>query len=453
MITTITTLPPVPSRNDPGTFSDKADALLGAMPTLVTELNTFVSEVNTLSFKTACKVATTTNLANLVRPVTIDGQTINVGDRVLVKNQSNTAQNGIYIAAGDNIVWTRAPDMDTVEEVAGSFVPVTYGVTNGGKIFYTTFNATGSTLNTTAIPWNSLTEASITGIGTVAVANGGTGLASYTAGDLIYANGTTSLVKLAAAASGNVLKSGTAPSWGKVALASDVSGTLPVANGGTGLTSSIGSSGVTYLTANGTGGWTETNLPTASTSSSGMVRLATTAEVQVGTISDRPITPATLRGGALVVETAKPTTSGLLVDFTGIPSWVKRITVFFNNVSTSGSSNLLIQLGAGSITNTGYNSIGATISNAGAGAAASTTGFAFSNGNIVAGSGCYGSATFSVQASNIWAGQGMLADTGRGFIQCTSGSVTLPGTLDRIRLTTVNGTDTFDSGSINIVYE
>lgn len=239
MITTISTLPDIPSRNDPGTFSDRADSFLGAMPTLVSELNNFVSEVNTLSFKTACKVATIGPIT-LSGTQTIDFQSVVAGDRVLVKDQSTSAQNGIYIAS--STTWTRAADMDTVSEVAGSFIPITYGNTNGGKIFYTTFNATGATLGTTSIPWISLTEASITGVGTLAVQSGGTGLASYTSGDLIYATGTTSLAKLAAAASGNVLKSGTAPSWGKVALASDVSGTLPVANGGTGSTT---------LTANG----------------------------------------------------------------------------------------------------------------------------------------------------------------------------------------------------------
>jgi hypothetical protein len=272
--------------------------------------------------------------------------------------------------------------------------------------------------------------------------SGGTGQIVYAVGDLLYASTTTALSKLAAVATGNVLRAkgvGVAPAWEPVALATDVSGTLPIANGGTGQTTAATAFDALKQAA------TDTYV--------GAVELATTAEVQAGTDTARAMTPSSFRGGALVVGTAQNTTSGVLVDFTGIPSWVKRVTVFFNNVSTSGSSNLLIQLGAGSITTTGYNSIGATISNAGAGATTSTTGFAFSNGNIVAGSGCYGSATFCVQASNIWAGQGMLADTGRGFIQCTSGTVALSGTLDRLRITTTNGTDTFDSGSVNIVYE
>ena len=74
--------------------------------------------------------------------------------------------------------------------------------------------------------------------GAVPPANGGTGLASYTVGDIIYASGTTALAKLADVATGNVLISGgvgVAPSYGKVGLTTHVSGTLPVANGGTGL--------------------------------------------------------------------------------------------------------------------------------------------------------------------------------------------------------------------------
>ena len=76
--------------------------------------------------------------------------------------------------------------------------------------------------------------------GTFTVEQGATGLDEYAAGDLIYASAATVLARLAAAASGSVLKSGATPSWGKVALSTDVSGTLPVANGGTGTTTSTG---------------------------------------------------------------------------------------------------------------------------------------------------------------------------------------------------------------------
>ena len=109
---------------------------------------------------------------------------------------------------------------------------------NAGK-FITTDGSNAS--------WAAITMAMITG--TLGAAQGGTGLASYAAGDLVYASAATTLAKLAAAASGNVLKSGATPSWGKVALTTDVSGTLPVANGGTGTTTSTG----TGATVRGTG--------------------------------------------------------------------------------------------------------------------------------------------------------------------------------------------------------
>jgi len=93
-----------------------------------------------------------------------------------------------------------------------------------------------------------VTVANLTpGLSTITAAKGGTGQTSYAVGDLIYADTTTTLAKLADVATGNALISGgvsTAPSWGKIGLATHVSGTLPVANGGTGVTSSTGTTNV-----------------------------------------------------------------------------------------------------------------------------------------------------------------------------------------------------------------
>ena len=76
------------------------------------------------------------------------------------------------------------------------------------------------------------TAAAVTGI--LPVANGSTGFGSYAVGDILYADGTGSLAKLTAGAAGNVLRSGAAPSWGKVSLTADISGVLPGTSGGTG---------------------------------------------------------------------------------------------------------------------------------------------------------------------------------------------------------------------------
>lgn len=110
----------------------------------------------------------------------------------------------------------------------------------------------------------------------LSVTNGGTGLSSLTSGDMLYASSTNTLAKLAGTASGNVLLSGTAPSWGKVPLATHVSGTLPVANGGTGTATSTGTGSVVLSASPAL-----TGTPTAPTAASGTnsTQIATTAFV------------------------------------------------------------------------------------------------------------------------------------------------------------------------------
>jgi hypothetical protein len=103
------------------------------------------------------------------------------------------------------------------------------------------------------------------GLGTITAAKGGTGQTSYAVGDLLYADTTSTLAKLADVATGNALISGgvsTAPSWGKIALTTHVSGVLPIANGGTNAsTASITSfNNITGYTASGATGTTSTNL-------------------------------------------------------------------------------------------------------------------------------------------------------------------------------------------------
>ena len=153
----------------------------------------------------------------------------------------------------------------------------------------------------------------------------------------------------------------------------------------------------------------------------------------------------------IVSATAQASTSGTVIDFTGIPSWVKRITVMFSGVSTSGTSPILIQLGdSGGVENTGYVSLAAQITTSTVANTTSTAGLIQVFGAIAANT-LNGSTIISLLNSNNWVSQGCAAYTDR---QATSGgSKTLSATLDRIRITTVNGTDTFDAGTINILYE
>jgi hypothetical protein len=161
------------------------------------------------------------------------------------------------------------------------------------------------------------------------------------------------------------------------------------------------------------------------------------------------VTPAKL-SQPLTLETAKAATSGTSIDFTGIPSWVKRITVMWNGVSGSGTSAFLIQLGdAGGIENTGYSSY-VTFAASTVSTSDYTAGFAIGGG--IAARSYRGLLQICLLGSNAWvaSGTGNDATANNTFL---SGSKTLSDTLDRIRLTTVNGTDTFDAGSVNIMYE
>lgn len=112
-----------------------------------------------------------------------------------------------------------------------NIIASTYGGTGNG---FTKFSGPATSEKTFTLPNASATI--LTDNATVTAAQGGTGIASYTTGDLLYASAATTLGKLSAVATGNALISGgvsTAPSWGKIGLTSHVSGVLPIANGGT----------------------------------------------------------------------------------------------------------------------------------------------------------------------------------------------------------------------------
>lgn len=160
---------------------------------------------------------------------------------------------------------------------------------------------------------------------------------------------------------------------------------------------------------------------------------------------------------AIQSGTAVASTSGTSIDFTSIPSWVKRITVMFNGVSTSGTSLVQAQIGAGSVTTSGYTYYGgyAGATNA-AGSNTYSSGFvfdaAFSGGAALLRNGVI---VLTLLSGNTWVcatNGGVYTGTGY-YLASGGGNVTLSGTLDRVRITTVNGTDTFDAGSINILYE
>jgi hypothetical protein len=154
-------------------------------------------------------------------------------------------------------------------------------------------------------------------------------------------------------------------------------------------------------------------------------------------------------GGVITSGTAVASTSGTSIDFTAIPSWVKRITVMFNGVSLNGSANFLIQLGdSGGFETTGYTSI-STQAASSVSTSTSTTGFLVLSGT--AAKNYDGQIIISNLSGNNWVQSNNFNDQtsnnsfGSGFKATST-------TLDRVRITTT-GSDTFDAGSINILYE
>jgi hypothetical protein len=153
-------------------------------------------------------------------------------------------------------------------------------------------------------------------------------------------------------------------------------------------------------------------------------------------------------------QTAQATTSGTSFDFTSIPSTAKRITIMFAGVSTNGTSIMQVQVGAGSIATSGYTAACSYTYAGNSIMATSTSAFVLSGSGIGAASALSGSIVFTQLSSLVWVAQGVMINVvSDPSSNASAGTVTLSGALDRVRITTVNGTDTFDAGSINILYE
>jgi hypothetical protein len=160
--------------------------------------------------------------------------------------------------------------------------------------------------------------------------------------------------------------------------------------------------------------------------------------------------------GALVSGTAVFPTGTATVDFTGIPSWVKRVTVSFFNLAINTATDLKIQIGSSSgIQTTGYLS-GSEQGNGGLTPRATTTSFyasAFGNAN-----GSFsGHIVLTNTSGNNWVASGIVIDTANGSsgslsYTFSSGAVSISaGALDRVRI--FAGAGSFNAGSLNILYE
>jgi hypothetical protein len=177
----------------------------------------------------------------------------------------------------------------------------------------------------------------------------------------------------------------------------------------------------------------------------------------VGTTDTQTLTNKTLgsglvAGASLITSgTAAAASSGTAVLFTSIPSWVKRVTVLFSEVSLSGTDNILVQLGdAGGLETTGYISSSVNTTGGAGNTVSSTTGFIVAS--TLAAYINSGALVLTSMGSNLWiaSGAGKLS-TGVGWF--SGGSKTLSDTLTQLNIT-VTGANTFDgAGTVNILYE
>lgn len=265
--------------------------------------------------------------------------------------------------------------------------------------------------------------------------------------------GTSALTGVATLTSQPILSSLTAskPVFTDASKGLVSTGTLGADQGGTGVANNAA------MTVTGSGNFAYTRTLTGTTN----VTLPTTGTLATlagsETFTNKTLTSPVIGGtptgvGILTSGTSVATTSGTSFDFTSIPSWVKRITIMLNGVSTNGASFPQFQLGSGSITTSGYS--GSSQNMFGANTfQVDTLGSGFTIATGAASDVRTGSQVLTLMTGNTWIGVGCFSSSTSGGSCYNQGVIALGGTLDRLRFTTVNGTDTFDAGSINILYE
>lgn len=212
-----------------------------------------------------------------------------------------------------------------------------------------------------------------------------------------------------------------------------------------GLASSIATANATAASAVATAGDAEIEAAAATAA-------VATALLKTGGTMTGPIVFASAQPGVVTRATAINTTSGTSHTFSSLPSGLRKIELLFNKVSTNGTALPRVRLGTGGVLATsGYESQSSTMTTAVV-TTGSTAGFdVFSN---TAPYEITGKLSFDNLSGNLWICSGVLGfGSSLSATSTIGGLVTLGGVLDTLRLTTSNGTDTFDGGSINLLYQ
>ena len=154
----------------------------------------------------------------------------------------------------------------------------------------------------------------------------------------------------------------------------------------------------------------------------------------------------------LTAGTANTSVSGgTVIIHTGIPTWAKRVTILYSGLSTNGTNPIVIQTGSGTFKTTGYLGAAAVIE----GTTGYTVGFGIGNSNVSNADLHHGTIVLNLlnPTANTWVAGGTAARSDAVEAGFTGGAVSLDGALDRIRFTTIGGTDLFDAGITNIMWE
>jgi hypothetical protein len=331
---------------------------------------------------------------------------------------------------GDRVVFKTTGTLPT-----GLSANTPYFVINatGATTFSVSLTAGGAGINTTTAGSGTHSFSKVSSSGSIELSGalgagfGGTGTNSLKPNNLIVGNGTSTVQVIPAGAADNILTSVTTST---VNAGSFVVGTeYTIATPGTTTWTSIGAANNnagTVFTATGAGSGTGVATTNVWQSSSNNKLTLGTQQTASGS------------------ETSLP--------FTSIPSWVKRIMVSISNLSTNGTDMILVRLGvSGSAVTSGYTAVGVRI-DTDPDRAQFTAGFPLTQ-TVAASNAYYGIYTITKLTGNTWVASFTGVDYGNTFGAVAGGSIALGGTLDSLFIQTSGGVNTFDSGTVNIMYE